>query len=194
MITQYNNYLVHWRLKGSKNGERRYQNEDGTYTELGAARKRMWYREKHPEAKSASEAREGKSAEDIRRENNERKQRDQWDANYKKDNPSRLDKAEERLRLANDISRNANQIGDQLVNATKQKVSTSDIDISKLSDQELQKIVNRLNLEQNYNRLTTTETVNKGAVIAKEILQTTGSLIGIATGGLLLYKSIKGLS
>lgn len=34
-------YLIHWRTKGSKNGERRYQYEDGTYTPLGKARRRV---------------------------------------------------------------------------------------------------------------------------------------------------------
>lgn len=193
MTYNYGSYLVHSRTPGSKNGQRRFQNEDGTYTALGKKMKNLRYREEHPNVKSAAEARADKSAEDIRRENNERKARDQWDANYNKDNPSKLDKVERRLQIANDMSRNANQIGDQIVNATKKKVSTSNVDISKLSDQELQKIVNRLNLEQNYNRLTTVETVNKGAVITKEILQTTGSLIGIAAGSVALYKAIKNL-
>lgn len=36
----YSNDLCHWGIKGQKWGERRYQNEDGTYTEEGKERRR----------------------------------------------------------------------------------------------------------------------------------------------------------
>lgn len=39
-----NNYLIHYRTPGSKNGERRYQNEDGTWTPLGLERRRAEYK------------------------------------------------------------------------------------------------------------------------------------------------------
>lgn len=35
-----NNELYHWGIKGQKWGNRRYQNEDGTYTEEGKIRRR----------------------------------------------------------------------------------------------------------------------------------------------------------
>lgn len=37
------NELMHYRTKGSKNGERNYQNEDGTWTDLGLERRRAEY-------------------------------------------------------------------------------------------------------------------------------------------------------
>ena len=40
-----NNSLTHWRTPGSKNGRRRYQNEDGTWTPLGLERRREEYRQ-----------------------------------------------------------------------------------------------------------------------------------------------------
>ena len=41
----YSNALYHHGIKGQKKGERRYQNEDGTYTEEGKLRRRKLYNE-----------------------------------------------------------------------------------------------------------------------------------------------------
>lgn len=48
----YGDYLAHWRTKGSKNGQRLYQYEDGTYTELGKERRRKGFRERREERKA----------------------------------------------------------------------------------------------------------------------------------------------
>ena len=48
----YGDYLAHWRTKGSKNGQRLYQYEDGTYTELGKERRRKGFRERYEERKA----------------------------------------------------------------------------------------------------------------------------------------------
>ena len=54
-------------------------------------------------------------------------------------------------------------------------------EVSGLSDDELRKRVNRLNLERQYSQLTGADT-RHGAEVAREVLQTTGSIVGIASG------------
>lgn len=67
-------------------------------------------------------------------------------------------------------------------------------EVSRLSDDELRKRVNRLNLERQYSQLTGADT-RRGAEVAREVLQTTGSIVGIASGVLtaaMLAKRLKG--
>lgn len=76
---------------------------------------------------------------------------------------------------------------------TKKRVSsTFKANTSKLSDDELRKRVNRLNLERQYAQLTGADT-RRGAEVTREILQTTGSLVGIASGVLTTAMLIKKL-
>lgn len=54
-------------------------------------------------------------------------------------------------------------------------------DISKMSDQELRQKVNRMNLERQYNDLTSKDT-EKGFDTAMDVLDVAGSVVGIAGG------------
>ena len=47
-------YIAHSRTKGSKNGVRRYQNPDGTWTDLGLERRRAKYDAKNGSKRNAS--------------------------------------------------------------------------------------------------------------------------------------------
>lgn len=61
-------------------------------------------------------------------------------------------------------------------------------DLSNYSDAELQKIVNRMQLEQRYNQLNP-DSIEKGSAYVRETLQTAGALTGLY----LTYKTIKSL-
>lgn len=61
-------------------------------------------------------------------------------------------------------------------------------DLSKYSDAELQKIVNRQQLEQRYNQLNP-DSIEKGSAYVRETLQTAGAVAGLY----LTYKTIKNL-
>lgn len=63
---------------------------------------------------------------------------------------------------------------------------------SHISDEELKKRVNRLNLEQNYARLTGAESTSKGAQWAKNALEIAGSVVTIAGGAAMIYIALKG--
>lgn len=65
-------------------------------------------------------------------------------------------------------------------------------DYSKLSDAELQKRVNRLNLERSYGDLSgDTKYVKTGKEKAREILQTVGASLAIASTAIGIYMSLK---
>lgn len=71
-------------------------------------------------------------------------------------------------------------------NITKLIPRKNKVDLSKYSDSELQQIVNRQRLEQQYNQLNP-DSIDRGANFTKEVIQTAG-----ATAGLVLtYKMIK---
>ena len=62
-------------------------------------------------------------------------------------------------------------------------------DLSKYSDKELQKIVNRQQLEQRWDQLNP-DTISKGADYTREVIQTIGSVATIALVGLEIKKRL----
>ncbi len=90
------------------------------------------------------------------------------------------------LNIGSKIIDNASKIG------KGQKTKTIKKDYSNISDEELKKRVNRLNLEENYGRLSgETKQVRSGAEWTREILQTAGIVTGVAGSAASLYLLIK---
>lgn len=108
---------------------------------------------------------------------------------YLKNNPDR-DRAWEVAENTRQVANSASNLARKVEKATTKKVKTG-MDVSKLSDKELQQIVNRLNLEQRYDQLTTKEETNRGATITREIIDILGDVAGLATAGVLLYSKLK---
>ena len=81
------------------------------------------------------------------------------------------------LQSASNASRNASNIALQSANRKRKRVSNEE-DLSNLSDQELQKRVNRMNLERNYKNLKS-ENVASGREYAGSILSTAGEVLAI---------------
>lgn len=67
------------------------------------------------------------------------------------------------------------------------------VDLSSMTDQELQQKINRLNLEQNYRRLTATNEVSKGRQFAEDVLTVGGSALAVTSSALAIALSIKQL-
>ena len=149
--------LYHSGIKGMKWGIRRFQNEDGSLTEAGKAR--------YGVGQTGEMTKEG------------RKQ-------YLKDksDPSSL--------LKEDIGSTVSTVVGGVRGATNaareipiKKGGTVRKTYPELSDQELQKRVNRISLEQRYSDLVgDTKYVKTGSEKAMEILQTIGAVVGIAAG------------
>lgn len=159
------NYLIHYRTGGEKKGVRRYQHEDGTYTEEGLERKRAatGYKGVRNKLKSAFS------------------------------NKS-LNKASNRVGQLDNINDQSKGILGRVSNI-KNRFSTPDYpDLSNMTDQDLRNYVNRYNLEQNYLRaIGAGNNVSRGEQITQEVLDTAGDVLAVTGSALAIALSIKAL-
>lgn len=187
--------LYHDGIKGMKWGIRRYQNYDGTLTEEGRRRYNKNYNEDRADGslptkdedgnyyytnkkgektlyKTRSEQLSDTELTDLnRRVQQENKLAAETSDAYEYKGP----KADQALR---DASRMAKDIADALPRGNGKVIKK---DYSNLSDQELRDRINRLQLEDNYGRLSgDTKYVKSGSEKTREILQTVGSVLAIA--------------
>ena len=202
--------LYHHGIKGMKWGVRRYQNKDGTLTPTGKKRR-----------KSSTEDLSSMSTDELRRKvnrlNNEQRYIDLTkstsspvsktadgidqvtkiggDVNkiYKttksdKDPYGKL--AGQGLDTAARISRLARKIDDRARTARDTKHARRKIE--DMSDQDLAKTVERLDLEQQYKRLNSSS-VKKGKIFVNDVLDVVGDVIEISASAAMLAVSIKKL-
>ena len=187
--------LYHDGIKGMKWGIRRYQNYDGTLTEEGRRRYNKNYNDDRAEGslptkdddgnyyytnkkgertlyKTRSEQLSDTELTDLnRRVQQENKLAAETSDAYEYKGP----KADQALR---DASRMAKDIADALPKGNGKVIKKN---YSNLSDQELRDRINRLQLEDNYGRLSgDTKYVKSGSEKAREMLQTVGSVLAIA--------------
>lgn len=158
-------HLSHAGIKGMKWGVRRFQYEDGSLTPAGKKRygtKENMYKEINKEYGSVE------NMKNIQDRN--------------MDNLARTGKV---MEDSSKVFKDAASIGK---NPTKSKVINK-ADYSKLSDDELRKRINRLNMERNYGELTgDTKRVRSGGDWTRETLQTAGILVGMgATIASMIY-------
>ena len=198
--------LYHDGIKGMKWGIRRYQNYDGTLTEEGRRRYNKNYDDDRAEDslptkdkdgnyyytnkqgkktlyKTRSEQLSDTELTDLnRRVQQENKLAAETSDAYEYKGP----KADQALR---DASRMAKDIADALPKGNGKVIKK---DYSYLSDQELRDRINRLQLEDNYGRLTgDTKYVKSGSEKTREMLQTVGSVLAIAGSAVGLAYTIR---
>lgn len=108
----------------------------------------------------------------------------------RKANPESKSSKEKKKPLSDRVSRgNVNDIrsdADTAVRGIAKMIPRKQKDLSGYSDAELQKIVNRQRLEQQYNQLNP-DKIDRGAEYLREGLQTAGAVAGLY----LTYKTIK---
>ncbi len=148
-------YLVHHGIKGQRWGVRRFQDSNGTLTTLG--KKRYGDPKEHG---NSIYNKEGKKI---------------LESDYK-----RAD-TEASTAVLDGISKSLNSAGDAVDSIGKRKSKTiNKTDYSKISDQELRDRINRMAMERKYGELTgDTKLVRSGQDWTREILQTTGAIVGI---------------
>ena len=197
--------LYHDGIKGMKWGIRRYQNYDGTLTEEGRRRYNKNYDDDRAEGslptkdidgnyyytnkkgkktlyKTRSEQLSDTELTDLnRRVQQENKLASETSDAYEYKGP----KADQALR---DASRMAKDISDALPKGNGKVIKK---DYSYLSDQELRDRINRLQLEDNYGRLSgDTKYIKSGSEKAREFLQTAGALLAITGSAVALANTI----
>lgn len=96
------------------------------------------------------------------------------------------------------LQKNLTDQGVKFMESTKRveksvgKLFKKDIDLSKVSDKELQDYVKRMNLERQYRQLYS-EDINRGKVEVSDILEVGGAALGVASSSLAIAVAIKQL-
>ena len=169
---QFESSLQHWGIKGMKWGVRRYQNKDGTLTDAG---KKRYSRDIQENKSKKKDNRIDTSNPDPRR----------WAREDLERTGRVIDTTSKIVKQAQDVER-----------STSPKSSKKRMDLSKMTDKELQDRINREMLERRYNDLFAPEetpTVSKGRETVKDILDTAGTVLAVAGSAVSLALAINQL-
>ena len=169
---QFESSLQHWGIKGMKWGVRRYQNKDGTLTDAG---KKRYSRDIQENKSKKKDNRIDTSNPDPRR----------WAREDLERTGRVIDATSKIVRQAQDVER-----------STVPKSTKKRLDLSNMTDKELQDRINREMLERRYNDLFAPEeipTVSKGRTAARDILETAGTVLGVAGSAVSLALAISQL-
>ena len=202
--------LYHWGIKGMKWGVRRYQNEDGTLTAAGKKRR-----------KNYSDETKSMSTDELRRKidrmNNEQRYIDLTKSSSSPISKT-ADGVERATRSAGDVnkiykatkgdnnpySKLAGQGIDAIARTARlaKKIDSASRDarntekakkkLEKMSDSELARQVDRLNLEQLYSRLRDSD-VRRGKLRANDVLDVAGDVLAIGASAVTIAVGIKKL-
>ena len=201
--------LYHYGIKGQKWGVRRYQNKDGSLTPAGKKRR-----------SSSDEVRNMSTDElrqKVRRLNNEQRYID-----LTKSSSSSISKTADGIERASRIGGDANRIYKSMngENNPYSKVASQGIDamsrtarltkkidsnvrskndtakalkkLETMSDADLAKEVDRLDLEQQYSRLSNSK-IRRGKTSVNEVLDIAGDIVGIGASAVAIAVGIKKL-
>lgn len=167
-------YLIHYGVKGMKWGVRKddYHTTKGPALTTGSGRKKNFIADAttkfisggHPEASAGGN-----------------------DSKKKEKSNDGLDKAINGMRATGQSAKSGSSATKKIGNSIRAKEQKK-TDLSELSDAELQKRVNRMNLERQYNSLSTQD-VASGWDKASEILDIAGDVVMIGVGIATIYKT-----
>lgn len=107
---------------------------------------------------------------------------------YSKEELTSVKKVVDSTKQMNDTLRVSNQ--NRINNSPK---TNKRMDLSSMSDQELRSQINRELLERQYNDVFNQKKVSKGREYAKNILETTGTVLGVTSSALGIALAIKEL-
>lgn len=184
--TRYPDFLMHWRTRGSKNGVRLYQYPDGSLTPLGREHygigpARKGYTVIGKSSSGSGESDGGNSGNSGKWFNQNIK------AGKDKAPVSPAEKtAKESQRMVDETRGIA-----QAVRRIKQRNAQTE-DLSEISDAELKARINRLNMEQQYAKLTTEDTA-EGLETVADILAIVGGTVAIIGGVVTTVATIKNM-
>lgn len=161
------NVLAHYGVLGMKWGVRRYQNKDGSLTDAG--RKRY--------------------DRDVR-ENLAKKKENRIDTS--KPDPERWAK-EDLTRIKKSVDNMSSLVKETQKINEKYTPKKGRLDLSQMSDKELQKKIDRENLERKYNDLFNVERASKGKQFVENALEAAGTVLVVGSSALSIALAIKEL-
>lgn len=202
-------YLAHHGILGMKWGVRRYQNSDGTLTAAGKKRysgsenayseNPLNYSKRKNTKIYGSDPLTGssKSKRNVSDMTDDELLRDNTryalESQYKKNHPqpkSKLQKEKEAVDSAQRATQQMRDFNRTIRNSRKQ----SGRDLSKMSDDDLRKVINRKNLERQYRDLVyEPDRIDKGQAKLDEILSYGGAALGVASSALSIALAIREL-
>lgn len=164
--------IWHWGIKGMKWGVRRYQNADGSLTDMGKRR--------YDADKAA---------------NNKKKMKNRL-ADEELRDPNRW--AKEDTERTKRVIDSGNQIAGNLktLNEKSMKIQsrrTPKMDLSKMTDQEMREQINRAMLERQYDDMFNPKKVYSGREAVGDTLEIAGSVLAVTSSALSIALAIKEL-
>lgn len=167
----HTNELFHWGIKGMKWGVRRYQNKDGSLTPDGKKRYDRDIADNNSRKKDNRIQIDGPDASRWVREDITREKRV-------------IDETSRMVDLAKNIERD-----------TRQAPKKEKLDLSNMTDQQLRERINRANLEKQYNDMfnQSSAQVSRGREVARDILETAGTVLAVGSSALGIALAIKEL-
>ena len=174
----YDAYLEHHGILGQKWGVRRYRNKDGSLTEAGKRRLKAYddHKKTAPKETAIQKMRTKSENEKFNSKYRTKEEEDNVDSEIHKAVASDYAFARQGLNAGGQGSRNISNVLKKSSRMKKEKKMAKNGNISSMTNEQLQKEINRMNLERNYKQLKM-EQMSTGRDKVADILDVTGDIL-----------------
>lgn len=176
------NELKHHGVKGQKWGVRRYQNKDGTLTDIGRKR---YEKDAHSKGYDMYDKKTGEYY-----KKNKKGEISSYKADIDKYVTNDLKSARN---LVNETSKATNTLKTMNEESIRRAPKKKKMDLSNMSDKEMRDQINRKLLERQYDDLFNPKETSKGRQYLSRILETSGSVLTLTGSALSIALAIREL-